>query len=86
MAVSDLVNRGGAPHRTCATCYELDRMDDAKSAVLLDLLANPLVKYTELAAELASDPDWLLEISSDALSRHARGRCGARVKLRGAGS
>ena len=83
MAVSDLVNRAGTPHKTCATCHALETLPDDKAATLTDLLSNPVVKYTELAAELAADPDWLLSIDSQALGRHARGLCAAKTKLRG---
>ena len=83
MAVSDLVHRAGTPHKTCATCHALETLDDAKAAVLVDLLSNPVVKYSELSHELASDPDWLLSIDSQALGRHARGLCAAKTKLRG---
>ena len=36
----------------------------------------------ELQNELATDPEFLIDIDSGSLSRHARGICGAREKLR----
>lgn len=82
MAISDLIERGNVPHKVCATCHHLATLPPDKAEKLRAALANTAVRYRELQAELATDPEFLLEIDSDTLSRHARGICGAREKLR----
>ena len=49
-------------------------------------LANKGARYSEIADGLATDPDYAYRSTPDrqALSRHARGTCSAREKLRSA--
>lgn len=82
MAISDLIERGNVPHKVCATCHHLATLPPDKAEKLRAALANTAVRYRELQTELATDPEFLLDIDSDTLSRHARGICGAREKLR----
>lgn len=84
MAVSDLIAKTqNVPWQTCATCHALNVLPDAQAAILTDLLSNTAIKYSELADEISADPDWPVEVDRQSLSRHARGRCSAKVKLRG---
>lgn len=83
MALSDIEAEltGEIPWRTCAVCHHMEERGDEWAERLRRLLRNRGVKFKELADELAGDPeeptiDW------QALSRHARGICAAREKLR----
>ena len=83
MALSDLAERADTtPWRTCVACHALDNAAPEQAKLLRELLANPAVRYTALSTELASDPEWLLDIDPQTLARHARGHCSAREKLR----
>lgn len=83
MALADLAAKltSGLPHQTCATCHALANMSPEDAAILRSLLADRGVRYSDLAAELAADPD-SPTIDSATLSRHARGGCSAHEKLR----
>lgn len=76
-----LTEPDGLPWRTCATCHALAGMSDEDAAVLRGLLSDRNVKFSELEAALADDED-SPNIARDALSRHARGLCGAKERLR----
>lgn len=84
MGIADLVVsaekvRRGPP---CTVCEALKRLEVEKpedAAALIRLLSDRGVRYTELSAALAGEG---LELSDGTLSRHARGRCEARTKLR----
>lgn len=81
MGIADLVVstervRRGPP---CTVCEALAGLSEAESAALLRLLSDPAVRYTELSEALSSEG---LDLSAGTLSRHARGRCEARTKLR----
>ncbi|GAB3776731.1 hypothetical protein FB382_004380 [Nocardioides ginsengisegetis] len=84
MALSELAATVNAelPHRTCQVCHALAGIPTAEAAGLRSLLANPGLKYTAISDMVAADPDTPLLLHPDALSRHARGRCGAREMLR----
>jgi hypothetical protein len=64
-------------------CEALGRLPEDEQAALLRLLSDRGVRYTELSASLAQ-PEIGLDLSAGTLSRHARGRCEARTKLRSA--
>ena len=87
MAITDLAREAdqGIPWQTCATCYALTMLPPDQADALRELLANPTLRYSELAEALAADEDYPLKIRADTLSRHARGGCGAREKLRRSG-
>ena len=81
MAISDIAAKRDTSRPTagCTACGLLAELPDAESAVLVDLLSDPRIRYNWLADELAAEGhpiDW------QALSRHARGRCAAKTKLR----
>jgi hypothetical protein len=86
MAISDLSARldPAIPHQTCATCDFLASLDGDEANALRSLLANKGARYSEIADGLADDPDYAHRTTPDrqALSRHARGLCSAREKLR----
>lgn len=69
--------------RGCAVCNALDSLPVTEAAALRALLADPAWRYQAIADELAVDPDTPLVIDAYTLSRHARGRCARREKLRG---
>lgn len=69
------------PWRTCATCHALEGMTDGDAAILRGLLADRNVSFTRLEMKLEDDPD-SPNIARDALSRHARGLCAAKDRLR----
>lgn len=69
------------PWRTCAVCHHMAERGDEWAEHLRRLLANRGVKFKELAAALADDPDEP-NINWQALSRHARRGCSANEQLR----
>lgn len=84
MALTQITNREPTPIKRapCTVCVALAELDDQSSAALRALLADPAWRYTELAEALAADEDTPLTFQPETLSRHARGRCAAREKLR----
>lgn len=83
MALNDIAANltGGTPHQTCGTCHALTTMTTGEAATLRSLLADRTVKFRALADALEADPD-TPTVDWQALSRHARGLCSAREKLR----
>jgi hypothetical protein len=69
------------PWRTCSVCHALATIPEAEAEGLRDLLRGKL-RYSEISDLIADDPDTPLRLDSDALSRHARGGCSARERLR----
>lgn len=85
MSLSNLARTkadSAAPWRTCAVCHALESIPEDEAAALRAMLADPEWRYTELSAKLAVDEDTPLDLPDDTLSRHARGRCGAKERLR----
>lgn len=86
MAISDLSARlnPATPWQTCGTCDFLEYLAPAEADELRALLANKHARYSEIADGLANDPDYAHRPTPDrqSLSRHARGQCSAREKLR----
>ena len=84
MAISDIRKRAQdtkAPWQTCATCDLLAKLPRREAASLRELLADDEVRYQWLADQLEDDGT---PVDRQSLSRHARGRCSAREKLRSA--
>jgi hypothetical protein len=84
MALSDVASKftdSDIPWRTCGVCHALENMSDGEAATLRDLLGNKAIKFKDLAAALEADPD-TPAIPWETLSRHARGGCAARERLR----
>lgn len=69
------------PWRTCAVCHYIDERGEDWANRLRRLLANKGVKFKDLAAKLAEDPDEPT-IEWATLSRHARAGCSAKERLR----
>ena len=83
MALQDIAASlsGGLPHQTCGTCHALAGMSDEDAATLRGLLSDRGVRFKDLAAAMADDPD-LPTVPWESLSRHARRGCSARESLR----
>lgn len=80
MALSDLATRTGTPWQACAACWTLETLPPKRAELLLAALGNKLARYSEIAADLLTEDG--IDVDRQALSRHARGQCSARVKLR----
>lgn len=79
-SASDVLN--GPP---CSVCRALEELPEADANGLLALLSDPSRRFTEIADLVAGDPDtpeWIRRIHDGTYARHAKGRCGARTKLR----
>lgn len=83
MALADIAANltSGVPHQTCATCHALASMSDEDATTLRRLLADRGVRFKDLAAAMADDPD-SPSVPWESLSRHARQGCSARESLR----
>ncbi|GAB3863434.1 hypothetical protein GCM10028801_31050 [Nocardioides maradonensis] len=66
----------------CTVCVALGALPKADAQVLRDWMADPSWTFPAIADEVADDPD-TPTLSVSAISRHARGQCGARERLRG---
>lgn len=88
MAISELAKTPagevlGGP--SCTVCRALEELPEADASGLLALLSDPSRRFTEIAELIAGDPDtpeWIRRIHDGTYARHAKGRCGARTKLR----
>lgn len=87
MAIADLTStrpaRTAYHDRGCQVCVALDSLPDSEADALRSLLSDPAWRYQALSEALLNDPDNPLELSADGLSRHARGGCARRERLRG---
>jgi hypothetical protein len=85
MAISDIAqatqNADPLPWRTCGVCHALATIPEAEAEGLRALLRGKL-RYSEISDLIADDPDTPLQIDKETLSRHARGGCSARERLR----
>ena len=84
MAISDITadKKGTGPKGPpCTVCATLAALDTVDAQALRTLLADPAWRYQELSDRLAEEG---VDLPAFSLSRHARGRCMAREKLRGA--
>jgi len=70
-----------APWQTCAVCHQLAKLTPTEADTYRGWLANKGVKFKDLEAKLAADPD-LDGIPWATLSRHARAGCSAKERLR----
>ena len=71
--------RKGPP---CTVCEALATLPPSEAEALNRHLRNPRYRYSLLSEDLAKDKDNPLEITANTLARHARGKCGARTKMR----
>ena len=67
----------------CGVCQFLESLDHENAQALRDLLSDVTVRYSTISDALRVDEDTPADLSTFMLSRHARGRCAAREKLRG---
>ena len=74
-------NADGIPWRTCQVCHALASIDPTEADALRSLLRGKM-RYSEISTLIRDDPDTPLDLDPDALSRHARGNCSARERLR----
>lgn len=63
----------------CDVCRALDELPESESEALLALLKDPGWQYTLLSDALREQG---VDLPHFSLSRHARGQCAARTKLR----
>lgn len=66
---------------TCEVCIVLGNLPPKEAEALRGHLANPEWRYQALSEALESEG---IDLAGFTLSRHARGQCGARERLRGA--
>lgn len=80
MAIRDITEqakvRKGPP---CTVCETLDTLPTTEADALRSLLADPTWRYRALSDELAKEGH---DLAPFVLSRHAKGQCAARTKLR----
>jgi len=80
LSLSALAARPLAPaHKQCSTCWLLGILEEPHRANLIAALSNPSVRYDEISTALEELGH---EIPGPYLSRHARGGCDAKVKMR----
>lgn len=60
-------------------CETLAALPESEAAALKALLADPTWRYTRLSEELRKEG---VDLAAHVLSRHARGQCTARERLR----
>jgi hypothetical protein len=72
---------GEVPWRTCVVCHHLSERDAEWGKRLRRLLANRGIPFSDIARQLALDPDEPT-IERPSLSRHATGGCSAKEQLR----
>ena len=80
MAISDITAqakiRKGPP---CSVCEVLGSLPQPEADALRELLADPTWRYTTLSQDLLAEG---IDLAPFVLSRHARGACVARERLR----
>lgn len=65
----------------CSVCQALSTLPPEDAAVLTEWMSNATLPFTDIARATEEDPD-TPTLKPFALSRHARGGCDARVRLR----
>jgi hypothetical protein len=83
MALADIEAElvGEVPARTCTVCHHMAERDPDWGERMRRMLANRLIKFSDIAQALSKDPDEP-SIPEQTLSRHARGICAAGEVLR----
>lgn len=81
-AAQKIESGDGIPWRTCAVCHALSTIPPEEADGFRALMANKSLRYTEIESIIAADPDTPLVVPWATISRHARGQCEAREKLR----
>ena len=80
MAIRDITEqtkvRKGPP---CTVCETLERLPAEESTALVVLLSDPTWRYTALSDALREEG---VDLTPFMLSRHTKGQCAARSKLR----
>lgn len=86
MAIANLSPTGSTQKGpTCKVCQTLARLeveDPTEAEALTRHLSNPEWRFTDLADALFQDSGGTINLPEYCLSRHARGQCAARTKLR----
>lgn len=72
--------RKGPP---CEVCRFIATLSDQDAADLRALLSDDEIRYSVISDGLRDDPDTPADLPAISLSRHARGKCSARERLRG---
>ncbi len=81
-AAQSIESGEGVPWRTCAVCHALATIPPDEAAGFRALMGNKALRYNEVEQIIAADPDTPLVIPWATISRHARGGCDARERLR----
>ena len=82
MSLADVAKTG--PVRTekgptCTVCLLSASLPNGEAAALAQMLADPEWRYTAIADALTAEGH---PVYDGSISRHVRGQCGARTKLR----
>lgn len=85
MAISNLRDtvkpaRKGPP---CEVCKFISTLSEQDAAELRALLSDEEIRYSDISSGLRDDLDTPADLPAISLSRHARGNCSARERLRG---
>jgi hypothetical protein len=67
---------------TCQVCLELARLPKTEAKALREHLANPAWRFSALSDALFEASGGQINIRQHVLSRHARGQCAAKERLR----
>ena len=81
MAIEDLLARQDKIRKgpPCTVCELLGMLPDAEASALTRLLSNPTLRYSVIGQHLRGEG---YDIADQTLSRHARGLCDAKTRLR----
>lgn len=87
MAIAEITrkiqsDKGTVKGPPCTVCAFISSLTDKEAAALNELLSDPAVRYSTLAESISDDPDYDVRFDAGTISRHVRGRCSARQKLR----
>ena len=86
MAIADLspttATNKGPTCKVCQTIARLEAEKPSEAKALVGHLKNPEWRFTDLSDALFQDSGGTVNLPEYCLSRHARGQCAARTKLR----